>query len=104
MSIKWNEIKRELFASHPLCKLCRIRPAVHLHHAVINKAKVRNKKLHKHLDCKENSLEICELCHKMADSYDVRKAAYSINVLRYGLDHMRKWYNELPLKIKERME
>ena len=100
----WNELKKELFADSPMCAFCKIRPAVHLHHAVINKGKVRNKKLHKYLDVKENALEICEICHKMADAYDARKASYSINVRRYGLEHMRTWYNELPLKIKERME
>jgi len=100
----WNELKKELFESRPLCKLCKIRPAIHLHHAVINKGKVRNKKLHKYLDCKENALEVCDICHKMADAYGVRVAAYNINKRRYGLKHMQDWYDNLPLRIKEKME
>jgi len=104
LSAKWNALKRELFASHPICKLCRVRPAVHLHHAVINKGKVRNRKLHKYLDVKENALEVCEKCHKFADSYGFRVEAYRINAKRYGRERMRTWYNDLPLKIKEKME
>ena len=42
MTQSWNNLKRELFAKHPLCELCKIRPAVHLHHAVINKGKATN--------------------------------------------------------------
>lgn len=104
MANKWNELKKELFERHPMCKLCRVRPAVHLHHAVINKGKVKNKKFHKYLDVKENALEICAQCHVAADSYDFRKIAYRINVERYGLDCMREWYDSLPLLIKELME
>ena len=98
----WNELKKELFADYPMCKLCMIRPAVHLHHAVINKGKVRNKKFHKLLDCKENALEVCEKCHKTADGYHKRMKAYRINVDRYGEEHMRDWYDSLPFKVKER--
>lgn len=100
----WLELKKELFESNPICKLCGIRPAVHLHHAVINKAKVRNKKLNKLLDVKENALEVCEVCHKTADGFWQRRDAYKINSKRYGWEHMREWYDNLPLKIKERME
>ena len=99
----WIELKKELFADMPLCKLCKVRPASQLHHAVINKGKVRNKKFHKYLDCKENALEICDTCHLMADSYSFRKVAYGINSERYGSEHMRTWYANLPLKIKELM-
>ena len=100
----WNELKREMFENHPLCKLCRIRPAVHLHHAVINKGKVRNRKMHKFLDVRENALEICEECHKGADSYRKRREAFWLNATRYGRAHMMKWYDDLPFKIKELME
>ena len=103
MSQKWNELKKEKFESHPMCKLCRIRPAAHYHHAVINKGKVRNKKLHKYLDVEENGLEVCEECHKGADAYDMRVVAWGINCARYGYDHMRKWYDDLPLLVKEEM-
>ena len=103
MSIKWNALKRDLFANHPLCKICHLKPAVHLHHAIINKGKVRNKKLHKYLDCKENALEVCESCHKFADSYGVRVEAFRINSQRYGTEHMKGWYNSLPFKVKEEM-
>jgi hypothetical protein len=101
---KWIELKKEMFADMPLCKLCKVRPAIHLHHAVINKGKVRNKKFHKFLDVRENALEVCEPCHKMADAYGVRKTAYQLNAQRYGEEHMREWLDGLPLKIKERFE
>ena len=101
MTAKWNSLKRDLFSSHPLCKFCKIRPAVHLHHAVVNKGKVRNKCLHKCLDVKENALEVCEKCHKFADSYAKRREAYYLNAQRYGAKRMRAWYDGLPLKIKE---
>ena len=102
MGTAWNDLKRELFASHPICKLCRIRPAVHLHHAIINKGKVRNRKLHKYLDHKYNALEVCEGCHKYADSYEVRLQAWKINAKRYGGHALQEWYSNLPLLIKER--
>ena len=104
MANKWNELKRELFEDSPLCKLCKIRPAIHLHHAVISKGKVRNKKKHKYLDVKENALEVCGTCHPFADAYDVRLSAWEINCRRYGIEHMIEWYDELPLRIKDRME
>lgn len=100
---RWASLKKELFACHPVCKLCRINPAVHLHHAVINKAKVRNKKLHKYLDVKENALEVCEKCHEGADSYMIRQLAFEINCRRYGRNHMESWYRDLPLLVKEKM-
>ena len=104
MGAKWNELKKELFEKSPICKLCRVRPAVHLHHAVINKAKVRNKKMHKYLDVKENALEVCEECHKTADGWKTRVQAYRINSRRYGKEHMRHWYENLPLLVKEGMD
>lgn len=90
-------------ASRPLCQVCHIQPAIHLHHAIINKAKVRNKKLHKILDHKYNALEVCEECHKGADAYEQRVRAWGINCARYGYDNMREWYSDLPLIIKEAM-
>lgn len=104
MSAKWNTLKVELFAGHPICKLCRVRPAVHLHHAIINKGKVRSKRLHKYLDHKYNSLEVCGKCHLTADRYEVRQKAWTINCERYGRSSMEAWYSELPLKIKEMFE
>ena len=103
MSNKWNDLKRELFASHPICRLCKLRPAVHLHHAIINKGKVRNKRLHKYLDVIENALEVCEECHLYADAYEVRRRAFEINIKRYGRARMKIWYDNLPLIIKEEM-
>jgi len=104
MSAKWNLLKEELFASHPMCRLCMVRPAVHLHHAVINKGKVRNKRLHKYLDHRFNALEVCEMCHLFADSYGVRKEAYEINCKRYGKTNMEVWHLGLPFKVKELFE
>ena len=92
-----------MFAGYPQCKLCEVRPAIHLHHAIINKAKVRNRKFHKYLDHKYNALEVCEECHKGADSYMIRRLAYEINCRRYGRDHMKTWYDNLPFRIKELM-
>ena len=100
---KWIELKKELLADYPMCKFCRIRPAVHLHHGIINKAKLRNKKMHKFLDHKFNAIEICAECHFSADAYEMRRTAYWINVTRYG-DDVAVWYDELPIKIKEKME
>ena len=103
MGAKWNELKRALFAHYPVCKLCHRRAAVHLHHAVINKGKVRNKKFHKYLDVKENALEVCEECHKTADGWRTRVKAYNLNAKRYGREHMKDWYENLPFAIKEKM-
>ena len=100
MTVKWNKLKVELFEDSPLCKLCKTRPAVHLHHAVMG----RHKKKQKYLDVKENALEVCNECHKTADGYDVRLTAWEINCRRYGIEHMQDWYDELPLLIKELME
>ena len=102
MTQKWNELKHELFDKYPLCKFCKIRPATQLHHAIINKAKVRNKKFHKFLDVKENAVEVCDLCHRTADSYDIRKSAWDINVRRYGYKRMVNWYAGLPLRVKDK--
>ena len=101
---KWIELKSELFKNHPTCKLCNERPAVHLHHAVINKGKIRSKKLHKYLDHRFNALEVCEVCHPFADAYDIRKTAWEINCERYGKSNMETWYFGLPFKVKEMFE
>ena len=101
MSAKWNTLKSELFENYPTCKLCGTRPAAHLHHAVINKGKIRSKKLHKYLDHLYNALEVCEVCHPFADAYDIRAAAWKINCERYGKTEMDVWYFGLPFKVKD---
>ena len=98
---KWLTLKAELFADRPLCKLCKVKPATQLHHCIVSKGKVRNKKMHKYLDVRENALEVCEECHKGADAYEVRTVAYRINSERYGHNHIDNWYENLPFLIKE---
>lgn len=101
--MKWNELKRELFAKEPMCKLCRLRPASELHHAIVKKGDVRDRKKHKYLNVKENALEICADCHATAHDWKSKVKAYQVNCKRYGKEHMRNWYESLPLKIKEDM-
>ena len=100
----WLEIKKELFENSPMCKVCRIRLATDLHHAIISKAKVRRRKFHKYLDHKYNALELCKTCHKVADGYDTRKMAWDINCKRYTYKNMVNWYASLPLRIKEKFK
>lgn len=97
----WIDIKRELWDKPVvICKVCRLREATQLHHAIISKGKLRDRKKHKLIDHKCNALEICDQCHKSADAYEIRRLAYFINVVRYG-EEMNEWYESLPILIKE---
>ncbi len=102
--MNWIKLKKSLFADYPLCQLCRIKLAEHLHHAIITKGMVRDKKKHKYLNVKENALEICTECHTFAGAYKYRRKAWKINCARYGNEHMSDWLDALPLLIKERFE
>jgi len=101
---KWNQLKREVFGQSlwgiPACRLCHKQNASHLHHALINKGKVKNRKHHKLLDVKVNGLEVCEKCHKFADAYKMRNKAYQINKKRYGKE-VDEWLESLPFHVKE---
>jgi len=101
---KWVELKKDLFLDMPLCKLCKVRPATELAHAIIHKRYTRNKKTHKFLDVKENALEICTACQKKSETYEGRLQAFKINSERYGKANMEAWYDGLPLLIKENFE
>ena len=101
---KWIDIKRELFDKPVvICKVCRLEEATHLHHAIISKAKLRDRKKHKLIDHKCNAIEICGKCHITADAYEIRRTAYWVNIARYGQE-MKDWYESLPILIKENFD
>ena len=100
----WNELKKDLFENRPVCKLCKVKPAVHLHHCIVSKGQARNRKFHKHLNVIENALEVCSDCHVGADAYNVRLMAWQIQCQRYGRERINDWYDNLPFKVKEAYE
>ena len=97
----WTELKKEMFEYRPVFKLCKVKPAIHLHHCIVSKGKVRNKKMHKYLNVIENALPVCEECHKGADAYNVRLMSWQIKCKEFGEVHMDDWYDALPFKVKE---
>ncbi len=101
MTAKWNSLKRELFANYPICQLCEVQQAVHLHHCIVSKGQVRNRMMHKYLDVIENALEVCQDCHVGADAYNTRLLAWNIQCRRYGRERINEWYDNLPFKVKE---
>ena len=100
----WLELKKELFADRPLCKLCKVKSATELAHGIVHKRATRNKKTHKWLDVKENAIEICTDCQKLSETWNGRQMAWNVNGKRYGFENMEAWYDSLPLKFKEIFE
>lgn len=100
--LTWIDIKKIYWDNgYPLCWFCRVATATQLHHGIINKAKVRNRKLHKYLDVVENAIPVCDTCHQTADSYEMRTKAYNLKIYEFNKERIDSWLNNLPFTIKE---
>ena len=102
--MKHNEMwKSDLIESRGwMCEYCRIRRAVHLHHALIGDMK-RYKKI---LLVEENLMAACPFCHtgkELLDTEEVRLWFWDVQVERYGHAHMLAWIKGLPLKVKSNL-
>lgn len=84
------------------CEICGIRYATEYHHCIIHDDK-RNARIHRILTCEENGMMTCSICHtsgeQTANNIDVRGAFVARQINR-GY-HIKKWYNELPIRVKE---
>ena len=81
------------------CEICRVRPAIHRHHALYRRAK-----RYPELDSEENIMIVCEQCHLYdgtADSYENKVKFWHQQCERYGHDHMISWHQSLRQKVKE---
>jgi len=77
-------------------------PAMEAHHVFHGK---RHGKRHPvpELDADENLQLVCKECHSVtgkALSYENRINFWKVQCERFGHEHMRKWYEELPIKVK----
>lgn len=74
--------------------------AMEAHHCLYRKKK--GKKPVKELDMDENLQLVCEAHHAVeAKSYKNKIYFWHVQCERFGKEHMIKWHNSVPLKIKE---
>ena len=103
---EWIEIKKKLWdesiLGNPQCGYCEKRKATDLAHAIIYKRYGR--KHRKLITVKENACPCCKKCQKFSETKDGRVIAWIWLCKKYGGQHMKDWYDTLPLEIKELME
>jgi len=87
-------------ASHTACMSCG-RAGDDWHHAVY-----RRMKSVPQLNEPENLLLLCKACHAEfhETGYSGRCLAWLMKCQEFGLEHMTRWHDELPMKTKERFE
>lgn len=68
----------------------------------MNKGQLRNKKMHKKLDVRENFCPQCEICNMtIADSWYIRNKMYNKKCDELGQKRVDKWIESLDLKVNE---
>lgn len=79
-----------------MCNYCHVRPATELHHCLLHRIKGRPE-----LDHPFNLEPVCHACHQsgIVNGYEHRRAFYAQQVRRYG-DEFRRWWVDLPMKVK----
>jgi hypothetical protein len=81
------------------CEWCHQRPGEQRHHCLIHDTK----RFHLELTVEENLMLVCCYCHTgicVLDGYEVRRWFWELQCKRYGVDHMLKWVEGLPDKLK----
>jgi len=93
-------LKKELIKSRGWCCENCGQPQVTLeaHHCLIHRMKG-----HPELDCEENIMLVCHNCHESGEvnSWECRKRFWEKQTTRYD---MKKWLDNLNLKVKPRFD
>ena len=77
--------------------------ATEAHHVFYNRR--RGKHAVPELDVDENFELVCHSCHSItgkATSYENRVQFWEKQCERYGREYMRRWHEELPIKVKHK--
>ena len=95
---KRTQAKRSYMEAHPLSELSG-KPANDPHHCI-----VYDMKRYPELTCPENLVALTREEHKEAHAkgYEGKQFFWEMKCKEYGEDHMKEWYNNLPLVNKER--
>ena len=101
MSTNWNAISKKLVPGG-LCAYCKKRAAQELAHALIHRRNVPKKK-QKPIHVEENACPCCKVCQPLSETREGRLIAWEYLCKKYGEEHMRTWYDDLPILIKEKM-
>ena len=101
---KWIEIKKQLWAESilgiPICAYCGKRNANELAHALLHKRYGKSQH-HKYVNVRENAAPCCFECQKASETKNGRQIAWDYLCIREGGEHMRTWYDNVPMLIKE---
>jgi len=101
MTKSWNDIsKRLVYDERHECIYCKIKSSQELAHGVIHKRNVSTKK-QKYINVEENACPCCKECQLLSETREGRLIAWEWLCDKFGEGHMRDWYNDLPLLIKE---
>ena len=92
----WAQISKRKLSVYPKCKICKKRHATQFHHGI----EWRMKKHKKVLDVEENGIEICSVCHAVAQNYDTALLVWEINLERYGAEKMSNFVFNLQKVMK----
>ena len=92
----WAQISKRKLSVYPKCLICGQRDATQLHHGI----EWRMKKHKKVLDVEENGIEICQVCHAVAQNYDTALLVWEINLERYGAERMSNFVFNLQKVMK----
>jgi len=92
----WTQISKRKLSVYPKCKICKMRDATQFHHGI----EWRMKKHRNVLDVEENGIEICQVCHAVAQNYDTALLVWEINLERYGAEKMSNFVFNLQKVMK----
>lgn len=98
---QWIEIGKDLLERYPVCQYCFEEGSTQLAHALFYKRNKPGAKNAKVRDVKENAMPCGDKCQKFSETYKGRLHAWKVLYRREGANHMEKWYDDFPAKIKE---
>ena len=99
MKETWTQLKKRLVDERgPECERCG-EEATDLHHALIGRMKGKPE-----LNVEENAQLLCKKCHSNVGGYAERCEFWKVQCERYGVEHIKAWYDGLDLKVKEILE
>ena len=103
MSQKWNSISKRLVVDErKMCGYCKVNTSDELAHALIHRRNVPKKK-QKPIHAEENACPCCKECQPLSETREGRLIAWEYLCNKFGYSHMREWYDNLPLLVKEEM-
>jgi len=91
---------------HMICDCCgRVSSRLENHHTFLR----RDKRFAQYVNDQKNMSRVCPECHGtgatgggQANNRRFKEKHWERQCKRYGQDTMRKWYNSVPIKIRER--